>query len=163
MVEEAKLRNDHVLVVGDLNKLVGSDHQGIPGNHPEVSVGGHLIRDLIESGEWLMVNSMEGKTVGGPFTRMDPATGHLSCLDLWLCTIGLAPHIKCLEIDSGRKMPIARPMRRNGRWHLTHSDHFSMILTLENLPTRQQSVSRKKETAWNLARKDGWERYKNLT
>ena len=109
------MRNDHVIICGDLNKLVGNDHLGIPGNHPEVSVGGQLIRDLVKSGDWMLVNSMEEKVVGGPYTRLDPATGHLSCLDLWICTNGLAPHIKCLEIDSGRRMLVARPVQREGR------------------------------------------------
>ena len=100
---------------------------------------------------------------GGPFTRSDPATGRLSCLDFWLCTTGLVPHVKCLEIDSERKMAVARPVRRGGRWQLTHSDHFSMLLTLENLPKVRQREKMEKEVRWNLSKKNGWEKYKQLT
>ena len=100
---------------------------------------------------------------GGPFTRSDPATGRLSCLDFWLCTTGLVPHVKCLEIDSERKMAVARPVRRGGRWQLTHSDHFSMLLSLGNLQKAGQNEKREKEVRWNLSKKNGWERYKQLT
>ena len=79
-LEEARLRGDHCLLVGDMNKQVGSDHLGVPGNHPEGTPGGHLIRDLVESGNWVMVNSMKEKVEGGPFTRQDPASGRQSCL-----------------------------------------------------------------------------------
>ena len=147
-----------------MNKQVGNDHLGIPGNHAVVSHGGQLIRDLVESGNWVLLNAMEEKVKGGPFTRSDPATGRLSCLDFWLCTTGLVPHVKSLEIDSERKMAVARPVRRGGRWQLTHSDHFSMLLSLVNLQkARQSEEKREKEVRWNLSKKNGWERYKQLT
>ena len=60
-LEEVRSRGDHCLSVGDMNKRVGNDHLGIPGNHPDVSHGGQLIRDLVESGNWALVNAMEEK------------------------------------------------------------------------------------------------------
>ena len=137
-----------------MNKQVGNDHLGIPGNHAVVSHGGQLIRDLVESGNWVLLNAMEEKVKGGPFTRSDPATGRLSCLDFWLCTTGLVPHVKSLEIDSERKMAVARPVRRGGKWQLTHSDHFSMLLTLENLPKVRQRE--KMEKVRSRCRKICW-------
>ena len=110
-----------------------------------------------------MVNAMEEKVEGGPFTRQDPASGRQSCLDLWLCTNGLVPHVKSLVIDSERKMTVARPVWRRGRWQLTHSDHYTMLLTLQNLPTGRQAERGEKEVGWNLTRKNGWEKYKLLT
>ena len=38
-----------------------------------------------------------------------------------------------------------------------------MVLTLHGLPTSLQTGNRKKETDWNLARKDGWKRYEVIT
>ena len=38
-----------------------------------------------------------------------------------------------------------------------------MILNLQNLPTKRRDDRRKRNVTWNLARKDGWERYKSLT
>ena len=55
----------------------------------------------------MCVCSGEGVT-GGPFTREDPATGGLSCLDLFVVSEGLRPHVKRLVIDSKRDMVASR-------------------------------------------------------
>ena len=133
----------HVVVAGDLNRQVGNDHLGVAGNHPQVSAGGHLIRDLLASGAWVLVNNMVEKVEGGPFTRVDPASGHRSCLDLWLCTTSLIPHIESLMIDKERRLRLARPVWKGGKWQLVYSDHFAMILSLQNLPTRRRDEERK--------------------
>ena len=44
-LEEVRSRGDHCLLVGDMNKHVGNDHLGIPGNHPDVSHGGRWSAD----------------------------------------------------------------------------------------------------------------------
>ena len=41
--------------------------------------------------------------------------------------------------------------------------HFSMLLSLENLQKARQNEKREKEVRWNLSKKNGWERYKQLT
>ena len=53
-----------------MNELVGNDHLGVRGNNPEISLGGRLLRGLLESGDWYLVNGL-GQEVfeGGPFTR----------------------------------------------------------------------------------------------
>ena len=145
-------------------KQVGNDHLGVPGNHPEVTIGGELIRDLVESGNWVMVNAMEEKVEGGPFTRQDPASGRQSCLDLWLCTNGLVPHVKSLVIDCERKMTVARPVWRRGRRQLTH---YTMILTLKNLPTIRQAERGwmeldKEKRLGKVQAADGGQKPKNL-
>ena len=38
-----------------------------------------------------------------------------------------------------------------------------MLLTLQNPPTGKKSGKSGKEAKWNLAKKDGWEKYKQLT
>ena len=63
-------KNEEIIVMGDFNKKVGNDHQGIKGNHPEISVGGHLVRDVVDSGALVLVNNLE-KCHGGPYTRFD--------------------------------------------------------------------------------------------
>ena len=73
--------------MGDLNKQLCNVHLGVPGNQPEVTPGGHRIRVLVESGNWVLVNAMEEKVEGGPFIRQ-------SGLDLWLSTIRLVPHAR---------------------------------------------------------------------
>ena len=159
VLESARLRGDHCLLIGDLNKHIGNDHLGVKGNNCEISAGGRLVRDLLEGGQWRLVNAMEEVVEGGPFTRRDPATGKESLLDLWICTAGLAPHFKELYIDSSRKWEVARPVRKAGRLQLTHTDHYTMVACLQNLPAAR--VARKEqEVRWKTGDKEGWARYK---
>ena len=52
-------KQESVLLIGDLNKHIGNDELGVPGNHGKISFGGHLVRDLLSSGEFELVNSCE--------------------------------------------------------------------------------------------------------
>ena len=121
------------------------------------------MRDLVQSGDWLLVNSMEGVVKGGPFTRRDPATGRESCLDLFICSAGLAPYVKSLEIDRERKWEVARPVRRRGKLQLIYSNHYPMLCTLQKLPAAQVGKQTEKEAVWNIAKENGWQKYENLS
>ena len=48
-MEDIRTRNEFCLLAGDLNKLVGCDEWGVPGNNQEVSPGGRLLRVLLAS------------------------------------------------------------------------------------------------------------------
>ena len=72
-LEAIRARGEHCVLTGDLNKLVGDDALGVPGNSPEVSPGGRLLRGLLATGNWLLVNGMGEEVVqGGPSTREEP-------------------------------------------------------------------------------------------
>ena len=162
-MDKIRAKNEFVVLAGDLNKLVGNGEMGIPGNHSEVSVGGRLLIDLLASKNWILVNSLGQEIVeGGPFTRKDPATGNLSCLDLFIVSRELSPYVKKLQIDSKQKMPIARAVKNGSKYQLVHSDHFTCLLTLTGLPRVREGRIEKK-TAWNLGKEGGWESYKKLT
>ena len=163
-MEEVRARGELCLVAGDMNKLVGSDELGVEGNHGEVSPGGRLLRSLLALEDWCMVNSMgEEVVVGGPWTRVDPATGVGSCLDLFVVSRELRPHIKSLVIDSERKVTVARVVTRKKKRSLVFSDHFSCILTFQNMKMNKDDKRKMKETKWNLAKEDGWKRYKEIS
>ena len=100
-VELDRIRRDRegCILIGDLNKKVGADNLGVTGNKPTVSYGGHLVRDLVESGDYFLANNTP-EAVGGPFTREEPADAHLSlekrrksCIDLVLISTNLRPSI----------------------------------------------------------------------
>ena len=161
-LENIRARNEFCILGGDMNKWVGSGELGITGNHPELSIGGKLLRELLASRNWVLVNGMGEETViGGPFTRQDPATGILSCLDLFVVSRDVVPYIRSLEIDSKRKIDIARVDRnkKRGTFWLVYSDHFPVVLTLNNLPLAKEERE-EKVVRWNLAREGGWEEYK---
>ena len=161
-LENIRARNEFCCLVGDMNKLVGNGEFGVHGNHPEMSLGGKLLGKLLESRNWVLVNGMGEEVVkGGPFTRLDPATGALSCLDLFIVSADLKPYISKLEIDSERKIDIARAekKKKKGTVKLVYPDHFPVLLTLENLPVAEKEKE-EKIVRWNLAKIGGWEEYK---
>ena len=162
-MNEIKAKNEFCLLAGDLNKLVGCDELGIPGNNPELSPGGKLLRSLLATKEWVLINSLGSEVVeGGPFTREDPATGKLSCLDLFVASRNLLPYVSKLVVDSKRKMAVYRVKRTKNKYKRIYSDHYSNLLTLSNLPL-SENKEEKKVIKWNLAKDGGWERYKKLT
>ena len=122
---------------------------GVVGNHPEVSPGGKLVRELLMSREWVLVNSLgEGEVVhGGPFTREDPATGNKSCLDLCMVSAGLRPYVTSMVIDSARVMT-PRVVLRKGRKVTTYSDHYSCLVNLSSLPRRKEGKVEEKVHRW---------------
>ena len=101
-----------MVLIGDLNKLVGNGEFGVKENNEKVSYGGKLIHNLLSGGKYLLFNNSE-KCVGGPFRRVDPAgASRLSCLDLVIVRINLYVFIDVLKVDKDRTM---KPHRSIGR------------------------------------------------
>ena len=159
-LEDARRRGHMCLLVGDQNKHVGADNLGVEGNLARVSRGGQLVRDLLATGDWHLVNGMGREVVeGGPTTREDPASGEKSCLQLFVVSTELKPFVSKLYIDSGRTMWVARPVRQKGGFRLVHSDHYPCLLTLKNMPwvsRKESKEKREKKVQWNLAKEGGW-------
>ena len=143
------------MLLGDLNKLVGNNKLGVPGNSSEISLGGKLLRELLSTRNWCLVNGLGPEIVkGGPFTRRDPATGNQSCLDLCIISRELLPYVQNLVIDSGREMAVSRAVKLGRKYKLVFSDHFTCLLTFANLPRRKEAKEAKK-VVWNLAKEGG--------
>ena len=158
-----RARNEFCLLAGDLNKLVGCDFLGIPGNHSELSYGGKLLRELLSTENWFLINGMgEEVVLGGPFTRQDPATGKQSALDLFVVSKELRPYVEKLMVDSSRKLAVSRKIKQKKGFKLVFSDHFSIFLTLKNLPLAKDRIETI-EVKWNLAKKDGWKKYEEIS
>ena len=140
-MENIRAMGEFCCVLGDLNKLVGTGQLGVPGNHPEVSLGGRLLRELLVTRNWFLVNGLGPELVmEGPFTRKDPATRNLSCLDIFIVSRELLPYVKKLQIDSQRKMAVARAVKMGSKHQLIYLDHYTCLLTLSNLPRQKESM-----------------------
>ena len=82
---------------------MGNDDLGVEGNHPEISFGGKLVRNLLASGQYILVNNTR-VAVGGPFTRVDPSNeNNKSCLGLVIASANLMPFIMELVVDKERE------------------------------------------------------------
>ena len=154
--------NESVLLIGDLNKLVGNEEFGVKHNHSKVSFGGKLIHQLLAGGKFILVNNTE-KCEGGPFTRMDPADPTIkSCLDLVLISIYLYDYIVSLKVDEKRLVTPHRPVGRGKK--LVYTDHFSLHLIFENIPLKSfNKPVKEKQAVWNTNKAGGWEAYKEST
>ena len=68
-VIKIEAKGELAIILGDLNSHVGDI---IEGNDSVISVGGQLIRNLLLTENYVLVNGTD-KTEGGPFTRFDPS------------------------------------------------------------------------------------------
>ena len=162
-MEDIRARGEFCCLTGDLNKLVGTGQLGIPGNHPEVSLGGRLLRDLLATRNWYLVNGLGQEVVtGGPYTRKDLATGVMSCLDMFVVSRELLPYVQKLNIDSQREMAVGRSVKMGSKYQMVYSDHFTCVMTLSDLP-RVKEAMQQKQTVWNLSKQGGWDMYKDMT
>ena len=155
---KVEMKGEFGLLMGDLNKHVGNL---VEGNTDYVSFGGQLVRNLIETGKYILVNGTD-KARGGPFTRYDPARpGKKSCIDLVILSKELLKYVHRLEID---KHLVCTPGRPINKKKTTFSDHFSLNLIFKNLPLKSNlAIGGNKHTMWNTNKVGGWEVYKLLT
>ena len=117
-LDTIKARNENCLIIGDCNRAIGAGNLGIPGNHPRVSFGGTLVRELLEDQEYTLVNGLD-LVQGGPWTWESAADSKIrSCLDLVIVSAGLLPHVSSLVVDSERKITPARVSMRKGMKNL---------------------------------------------
>ena len=156
---QIEISGEAVLLVGDLNRAVGSDELGVTGNHSKVSYGGQLIREMVKEQNYITLNNM---AEGGPWTWIQRGKESIkSCLDLAYASSNLLPFIKSIVIDKDRKFTPKRVIWKNNEFKAVYTDHFPMEIILSGLPRRNQNVS--KGTMWNLGKPGGWDKYKQLT
>ena len=57
-LKEIESRKEHLLILGDLNRKVGTGILGIEGNNPNISFGGQLVRDLLATSKYVLLNNL---------------------------------------------------------------------------------------------------------
>ena len=57
-LNEIEMRGEAVLIMGDLNRAMGGDDQGVLGNHDRVSYGGQLLRDMVKERNYTILNNL---------------------------------------------------------------------------------------------------------
>ena len=156
-LKRIQVKQEAILILGDLNRAVGDGEMGVEGNKDQVSYGGSIIRDLIISGDFVMLNNLS-LTTGGPWTRVCPGTGRKSCLDLAIGSRNLVPFVKMMMIDSSRQFTPRRAVARGGGVGVVFTDHFPSLIELE-MP-RSEETKEKPNLCWNTHKPGAWEVYK---
>ena len=149
-----------MLIIGDWNRAVGDGELGVKGNKSQVSFGGGLIRDLVSTGNYFILNNI-GLAKGGPWTRVCPGTGSLSCLDLAIGSSNLLPYVRMVQIDNDRMYAPRRAFKKDDRVGVFFTDHYPILVELE-MP-KADKIKKKPESGWNTPKPGGWERYKDLS
>ena len=153
----ATARGDRCILTGDFNRRLGTR----VGDAKEVSYGGKKVLDLIDTGEFALVNEMNNLVRGGPYTRTDPSDpANKSVLSFVVVSSALVPNIDYLLIDSDRRFTPKRVLRRGGDFKTTYSDHYLMELRLKNIPKIPEKV---RERDWFFKKFNGWSRFKEVT
>ena len=139
-LERIRMKREFCLMAGDFNKKVGNDELGVTGNHPEISFGGELVRELVASEEFILVNNSEVAR-GGPFTRWDPSDEtKKSCIDLVLASANLMPFIRELVIDKERTFTPMRVIPKGNSLTARYTDNLSLKISLRDLPSSNQKT-----------------------
>ena len=154
-----KQRGESVLVLGDLNRAVGNDSNGVAGNKKKISYGGSLVRELVESGDYVFLNNHK-TAEGGPWTREDPAHGTWSCLDLAIGSTNLNEGVVSIVVDEKKKFTPFRAISTKDGLRRRHTDHLSIMIELR---LKNKIGESKKEVKWNTSNPEGWNNYSWMT
>ena len=120
-----------------------------------MSYGGGLIRDLISTGKYFLLNNLD-LARGGPWTRVCPATGSQSCLDLAIGSTNLLPYVRMVTIDSEQKYAPRRAIKKKGGVGVVYTDHYPILVELE-MP-KAEETRQKLKPSWNTLKPGGWEK-----
>ena len=157
-IKEIEDREEGLVLLGDYNRAIGNDKVGVAGNHPHVSYGGELVRELLEDDRYILLND---STVaeGGPWTWESRADKTVkSCLDLCVMSANLFSYVTKMLVDSEQKYCPKKVLMSRGRTKVIRSDHYPVIIHLEGMPSANKKVA--SECRWNLNKPGGWELYK---
>ena len=142
------------VLIGDMNKHVGDV---VKGNHEKVTFGGKLIRELLETKKYVLLNSTN-KVKGGPFTRYDPAAPNddnsKSCIDLIMVSKELLKYVKEVIIDKNFNFTPGKPL---GGGKMCYPDHYGILLVMKSIPLATGRNGKcEKYKMWNMNKLGGW-------
>jgi hypothetical protein len=161
-IKDIEGRGEAFLLIGDFNRAVGGGKWGIEGNKCKVSFGGQLVRDLLENEGYILLNSLD-LVEGGPWTWCSQSDPNVkSCLDLGIISRNLLPYVYKIVVDKEQKFTPFRIIKRKNGISSCFSDHLSLKVILKGMPSAR-SVSKEKETIWNMNKIGGWEAYAEKT
>ena len=157
-VKKIEAKGELLVLIGDINAHVGDI---IEGNISKISHSGHLIRQFVIDGDYVLLNSTD-KVKGGPFMRVDQANDACkSTLDLCIVSRELLKYVDSLIIDKDRNFTPYRPIDKK---RVSFTDHYSLLVTFKNIPlASNRAITNGARVMWNTNREGGWTKYEELT
>ena len=135
-----------VCVIGDLNR---------PLQNQKPSHGTTLLNDWLNEENMRLLNKNEP-------TRVDPATGKGSILDLAIVSDNIFHNVKSFHVDNRKSMTPFSIRKNKDGISTKFTDHFTINLKLD-LPCLAKQGKNKKIPFINYHNKEGWKRYEKMS
>ena len=164
-LKEIETRGGNIVLLGDMNRAIGAGQWGVAGNKTNISYGGQLLRDLLATERYVLLNGLT-LAQGGPWTWVDRSNSAVkSCLDLGIVSAGLVPFVTTFLIDKEQQFTPMRGRKTKNGIKSTYSDHFSVELIFTGLQRagRADQEEEEERSDWNLRKIGGWEEYEKQT
>ena len=139
-------KGQSVLMLGDMNKNI---------NHDNRSPATKILLDWLEKDTMKLLNNPSIST------RIDPATGKGSTLDLAIVSSDIHINIKDFGIDHNREKTPFSIHRKNGDLYKKYTDHLSINVEL-SLPVIKPK-KQKNVPYIDLNNKEGWTKYTEVS
>ena len=131
-INAVEARGELLIPVGDFNSAIGNlvkDNKS-----DRFSIRGNLIKDLVNSNDYVLVNSLDKKVCGGPYTRGEhDAPENKSVLDLFIISKDFEKYVEVLKIDDKHNFT---PFRITTDSKVVYSDHYGIVLKLKGIPVQ---------------------------
>ena len=134
-IKNIESRGEGCLLIGDMNWAIGDGRWGIEGNKSNVSYGGLLMRELLETQEYFLLNNLS-MVEGWPWTWFSRADSKVkSCLDLAVISRNLLPFVTKVVIDNQREFTPFRVTRKKS----LYTEHLSYKVVLRKVKSREKN------------------------
>ena len=157
VINSVEARKESLVWIGDFNRHVGPK---IPGNDDRVSYGGNLLIQFLESEKYILLNASD-KSVGEPWTRIDPTNKSKSALDFVIISEDMLKYVNKFDIDNGKSIT---PFKTNDQNVISFTDHLAIYVIFRRISLERTKKNHCiKSIRWNFNKPGGWIRYKELT
>ena len=145
-VNEILEKGESVICIGDHNK---------PLQNEKDSHGTKLLK------QWLSDETMNLLNDPSISTRIDPASGKGSTLDLAMVSSNIAQNVRSFEVDVDKVMTPFSMTKRDNSINQKFTDHRTITLTLETIIREKKTQKRKLEI--NKYNTEGWKIYPQIS
>ena len=146
IANEVLVRGEAIILMGDLNRPLYSE---------KVSPGTKLLLD------WIKEDTVEILNDNTP-TRIDPANGKGSILDLAIVSKNIVNNVEKLYVDSGLSYTPFSMTKVKDKIIKKYTDHRALILQI-TLPLLQTKVAPKKVPVIDLKNDSKWDNYPSIS
>ena len=146
IMNDILIRGEGIIAMGDLNRNIFSEN---------LSLGSKLLIEYLEEGTMEVIND------GDKHTRIDPATGQGSILDLCLLSSNIINCCKGFGVDTEKSITPFSVIKTAAGYEKRYTDHRAIMLQLQ-IPVFFKKPPNS-EIVVNYSNKEGWTRLQEVS